>query len=98
MVNLKQFKEVIGILCSNKAKEEKMSFFLENIRARAEKIRCADEIILCGATPFAKNVLKKRNHFFAEDVSVRIEDFTKERQNYGGGYTSFAQGRISAGI
>lgn len=70
-----KFEKVFGILRGSCTKEEKEIYFMEGLRKDAEKIKAAKKIILCGATPFAKNVLKNRELLFADDVNITIEDF-----------------------
>lgn len=74
-----KFEEIFEILKDNRKKEEKEAYFLKGLRKDAERIKTSKKIILCGATPFAKNVLQNRGLLFSDDVSITIEDFGQEQ-------------------
>lgn len=65
----------MGFLNSSQTREEKISFFLDNLKKEAEKIKKAENIILCGATPVAKKILNNRAWLFPENILLHIEDF-----------------------
>lgn len=80
-----KFDDVFKLLNSDKTRNEKKEIVLGQLRQKAELLRNAKNIILCGATPFAKNVLNNRDYIFAKDVELQIEDFNREICVRGGG-------------
>ncbi len=71
----KMFEDAMGFLNSGKTREEKIAFFLDNLKKEAEKIKKAKNIILCGATPIARKILNHRAWLFPENILLYIEDF-----------------------
>ncbi len=85
---VQKFNMLIEKIKENKP-EDVIAEVLQSIKTEASnKLLNSKQVVLCGATPFAKKVIKDRNFMFAEDVDIVIEDFENIESinnNMGGG-------------
>lgn len=73
--------------------EQGRNFFLEQMRGVARAtIETAENIILIGATPFAKKIFKMREEIFPSKKVVLVDNRSELDLNWGGGYLYYVQG------
>lgn len=76
MNNQMQLKEYFNYIKSMEPIDAKVSFFMDRIRESGAVIKDAERVVLCGNTPFAKNVFKHKEWFGGRELIIEDDPVT----------------------